>query len=42
MISKEPSLLAIVNFSNPPSKEDLNNLKFILEDNNLRYSINYY
>jgi hypothetical protein len=42
MISKEPGLLAIVNFSNPPSKEDLNDLKFILEDNDLRHSTNCY
>ncbi|KAL5312913.1 hypothetical protein ACEPPN_019339 [Leptodophora sp. 'Broadleaf-Isolate-01'] len=41
-ISQEPGLLAIVNFSNPPSKEDLHDLKFVLEDNNLCYSTNYY
>ncbi len=38
MISQEPSLLAILNFSNPPSKDELHNLKFVLEDNELLYS----
>ena len=41
-ISKELSFLAIINFSDSPLKEDFYNLKFVLEDNNLRYSINCY
>ncbi|KAH9204584.1 hypothetical protein DL95DRAFT_398363 [Leptodontidium sp. 2 PMI_412] len=41
-LSQEPSLLAIINFSNPPSKEDLHDLSSILEHNDLRHSTNCY
>jgi hypothetical protein len=41
-ISQEPGLLAIASFSNPPSKEDLHDLNFVLEDNDLRHSTNCY
>jgi hypothetical protein len=41
-ISQEPGLLAIVNFSNPPSKEGLDDLQSALEDNDLHRSANRY
>jgi hypothetical protein len=41
-ISQEPGLLAVVNFSNPPSKEDLHYLQFVLEDNDLHRSTHCY
>ncbi|PVH79395.1 hypothetical protein DL98DRAFT_533060 [Cadophora sp. DSE1049] len=41
-ISQEPGLLAIINFSNPLSKKDLHDLKFVLENNDLCCSTNCY
>jgi hypothetical protein len=41
-ISEEPGLLAIVNFSNPPSKKDLHDLEFRLKGDDLPHSTNCY
>lgn len=41
-ISREPGLLTIINFSNPPSKKDLHDLQFVLEDYDLHHSTNCY
>lgn len=41
-ILEEPGLLTIVNFSDSPSKADLNNLQPVLKDNDLHRSTNRY
>ena len=41
-ISEEPGLLAIVKFSNPPSREDLHKLQPLFQDDTLRHSTSTY
>jgi hypothetical protein len=41
-ISEEPGLLAVFNFSNPPSEEELHELQFGLDDDELRHSVGCY